>query len=56
MRVVLVFMLVVLLVYGNLLCKCIWIKGRMFECKDIRGNLMCGDIIDEMKNVEVFVF
>lgn len=56
MRGVLVCMLVILVVYGNVWCKCIRNKGRRFECKDIRGNLMCGDIIDEMKNVEVFVF
>lgn len=56
MRAVLVFMLVVLLVHGNLLRKCIRTKGRMLECKDTRGNLTCGDITDEMKNVEVLVF
>lgn len=56
MRGVLVCMLVILVVYGNVWCKCIRNKGRRFECKDIKGNLMCRDIFEVMKNVEVFVF
>lgn len=54
MNAALVLMLVVLLAQGNVLHKCIHNKGKL-ECKDSRSNLTCGDITEEIKNIEVLV-